>query len=158
MGSLFFENGCLREITNNSGHYRPTDNEMLPFLKAMNTMSLGTVFSYQSYCTNPSRTFDMGALLDIDDFSEILSLEKSAELDSPIKKHQNSLGYDYKSEDDSSTRRRFGRNLPKVLLSQYQNILKNPVFEKKENTVREAIQSQHPTDLYEAKRTFGSKF
>ncbi|WP_238589444.1 hypothetical protein [Legionella cincinnatiensis] len=145
-GSLFFENGCLREITNNSGHYRPTDNEMLPFLKAMNAMSLGSVLSYKSYCTNLPKMFEMGDLLDINDFSEILSLDKSAELDRPTSNPKSSSGYDdkvvVKNEKDSSKGRRFGQNISKELLSQYLNILKNPIFAKKEDPVRETIQSQ----------------
>lgn len=145
VGSLLFENGCLHEVTNNSGHYRPTDNEMLPFIKAMNTMSGGTVFTYKSYCTLTPKTFGMEGLLDINDFSEVQPSEKNTESGSASKQRQNCSGYDEyiliePKEEDTFKRRRFGHNISKERLSQYQKILKNSM--EKENNNSETIQSQ----------------
>lgn len=150
-GSLLFNNGSLEEISNNSGHYRPTNNEMLPFIKAMNTLSIGKVVSYNSYCTYPSKTFPMEELLDINDFTEIHTFENNEKLDSSSKKRKSKSGYgnieqqnkqNEKQEEDGSKRYRFGQNISKVLMFQYVEVLENIISNKREENINKNIQSQ----------------
>ncbi len=48
-GSLVFQDGKLVEMTNNSGHYRPTDEEMLATIKALYDASGETLEYFISY-------------------------------------------------------------------------------------------------------------
>ncbi|WP_133134434.1 hypothetical protein [Legionella wadsworthii] len=70
-GSLTFDQGKLVEITNNSGHYMPTDEETLAVIKALYRASGGTLKRYVSYCANVPKIYLVEDLLNINDFSSI---------------------------------------------------------------------------------------
>ncbi|WP_298627230.1 hypothetical protein [uncultured Legionella sp.] len=74
VGTLFFEQGKLTIITNNSGHYRPTDNELLPAIKALYSVSKGTLIKYRSFCSSVVESYPVTELLDIDNFDTVRPL------------------------------------------------------------------------------------
>ncbi|BCA94701.1 hypothetical protein TUM19329_10620 [Legionella antarctica] len=71
-GSLVFKDGILIEITNNSGHYRPTDAEMLSVIRILYSASRGTLINYISYCTSEPKIYSVAELEYSDKFTSPL--------------------------------------------------------------------------------------
>ena len=69
-GCLFFDSGDLIAISNNSGHYCPTDDEMLGIIKALYRASSGTLVSYYSYCSDPSSLYLVKELINVESISQ----------------------------------------------------------------------------------------
>ncbi|CEK10104.1 hypothetical protein [Legionella hackeliae] len=122
-GTLFFKSGTLKVVTNNSGHYRPTDEEMLPFIKKLYELSGGTLNAYTSYCTSPTRTYSVTELFEIDDFSKATPLKENETIDAVTSKRTSISNYDILNQDEEASTRRFGRKLSPVLNNKYQDII-----------------------------------
>jgi hypothetical protein len=70
-GSLTFERGKLLKISNNSGHYRPTDDEMLDTIKALYIASGGTLKTYKSFSTPEHHVYSVKQLFAVEHFNEV---------------------------------------------------------------------------------------
>ncbi|MDI9819427.1 MULTISPECIES: hypothetical protein [unclassified Legionella] len=133
-GSLLFENGVLQEVTNDSGHYRPTDEEMLPVIKALYSASNGTLRSYKSYCSDKPLIFPVIELIDIIQFSSVKPLQISEIICTQTGARILLSDYDHQ-DDDSSSEQRFGKKLPQEVSTQYKNLIENsPVLFRSKNT------------------------
>ncbi|MCL9685645.1 hypothetical protein [Legionella maioricensis] len=75
-GTLVFKEGALIEMTNNSGHYKPTDEEMLAVIKALYVASGKTLLNYISYCTVKPEIYSVADLESSNDFATAVSLEE----------------------------------------------------------------------------------
>ncbi|MBJ15555.1 MAG: hypothetical protein CMF38_02820 [Legionellaceae bacterium] len=62
-GELLFKQGQLLEITNSSGHYRLSNEEMLPFVAAMYELSAQTLLSYVSYSDTVPNVFSVEKMI-----------------------------------------------------------------------------------------------
>lgn len=78
-GTLIFDQGQLEIITNNSGHYRPTNDEILPVIQALHTASNETLISYRSFCNKVVANYPVIELLANNNF----------DLVNPILSHEN---------------------------------------------------------------------
>ena len=77
-GTLSFKNGVLTEMSNNSGHYRPTDEEMLLAIKAFHIASGGSLEKYTSHSNENLKIYFVEALAKCATFSEAQPLENGA--------------------------------------------------------------------------------
>lgn len=123
-GSLIFKEGILEAVSNNSGHYRPTDDEMLQAIKALHTLSAGCLTSYISYCTLEILEYSVEELLTVDSFESIkpLRIVECLDSDSVL---PSVVGYD---GIDSKNRHRL--NLSDSLIRNYKYIIEHghPLF------------------------------
>lgn len=62
-GSLTFKKGKLKQISNNSGHYRPTDEEMFSLIKALYHATNGSLKYYKSYSHSPATVYSVSSFL-----------------------------------------------------------------------------------------------
>lgn len=120
-GTLLFEGGALVRITNNSGHYRPTDNEMLDVIKALYKLTGGTLTSYESYSTKEHLIYPVSELVTVNDFSLVLPLQ-SKETINRRGIRLRTYGYDEQIRKDGVLFR-FGCGLKKELASQYSEVI-----------------------------------
>ncbi|KTD46459.1 hypothetical protein [Legionella quateirensis] len=125
-GSLIFSDGYLEKITNNSGHYRPTDDEMLDVIKALYTATDGRLIRYKSYCTKVPLEYAVHELITLDEFADAKPLAKGEVVDLVTglrsKNHyDDSIGSCSVPNND-----RFGHALRAELKDKYDNILSNP--------------------------------
>ncbi|NNM58348.1 MAG: hypothetical protein HKM04_00845 [Legionellales bacterium] len=65
-GTIQFEQGELVQVTNNSGHYKPTDSEMLDFIKTLYEESNGSLRIYKSYMTQDPIQYCVAELMQSD--------------------------------------------------------------------------------------------
>ncbi|KTD81757.1 hypothetical protein [Legionella waltersii] len=123
-GSLTFERGKLVKISNNSGHYRPTDDEMLDAIKALYIASGGSLKTYKSFSTTEQHVYSVKQLFAVEHFNEVspLSEEESPNLSEVI-----DSGYDIviaskntKVPQDNS---RYGKGLKQELELLYGKII-----------------------------------
>lgn len=122
-GGLMFNQGQLIGITNNSGHYRPTDEQMLAVIKALYLASDNRLRSYKSYVTMPTKTYVVQELVTLDDFSQASPLDESEILLLNGKRRVIS-GYDTNSSPkEQEAERRFGLQLAPELSEKYKNTL-----------------------------------
>lgn len=143
-GSLHFCHGTLVGISNNSGHYRPTDDEMLAVIKALYEASNGSLKYYRSYVTDPVKEYVVLELLTATCFSDVKPLNKN-EILSSNGKRQFISGYELDAEKKNEPARRFGRKLPLDLHEKYQFILMQPFFLAKQT--KENQSDTHVTEV-----------
>ncbi|QRN02695.1 hypothetical protein GH742_01740 [Legionella sp. MW5194] len=140
-GSLIFSQGLLIGLTNNSGHYRPTDEQMLAVIKALHSASDQHLRYYRSYVSDPAKTYAVQELLDLDTFAEARPLgDEEILLESG--KRQVISGYDNDKAPQSQSGRRFGLNLANELNEQYLTTITRHSFFK-ETT----IENNTPTPM-----------
>jgi hypothetical protein len=77
MGTLTFDEGQLIEITNNSGHYKPTNEQMLDVIKALHYESESSLKTYVSYSHSPREVFAVSAIIEAESFSLLKPLKKN---------------------------------------------------------------------------------
>lgn len=124
VGTLVFENGVLTIVTNNSGHYRPTDEEMLAFIKALYKASGGSLHSYKSYCSDTPVTYPVSELIETNNFSSMEPLKENELIDARTKKRKSILSdYDERDKENSCPERRFGKILKKEQNDRYERFL-----------------------------------
>ncbi|MDX1837818.1 hypothetical protein DIZ81_09075 [Legionella taurinensis] len=127
-GSLIFSQGILIGLTNNSGHYRPTDEQMLAVIKALHSASDYHLRYYRSYVSDPAKTYAVQELLDVDTFAEVRPLgDEEILLESG--QRQVISGYDNDSSQSQSGRR-FGLTLTSELNEEYQTTITRHSFFK----------------------------
>ncbi|CDZ78996.1 hypothetical protein BN59_03311 [Legionella massiliensis] len=120
-GNLFFQFDTLVTITNNSGHYRPTDEEMLPVIKALDVATEGSLLRYISHCTNEPLVYPVIELVDAEHFSDVLPLDDQ-EVINPVSGQREDTGYDSLISDESKNQS-FNRKLPLETIIKYQKIV-----------------------------------
>jgi hypothetical protein len=121
VGTLSFDQGQLKIITNDSGHYRPTDEELLPIIKAFYTASNGTLFKYKSFCNSVVSIYPVAELLSVNSFDAVkpLALNEDVLPESGIR-----IISDYDNMIQSSSLNcRFGRDLSSELSIKYSKFL-----------------------------------
>lgn len=140
-GSLTFDHGKLLEITNNSGHYTPTDEEMLAVIKALYKASGGTLKRYVSYCTITPKIYSVEDLLNATDFSSVRPLNQEQEIVSPssiISEAKQSTPAKSSYLDDDCIDMETERSTPTLA----------PYKEKIVNQVNGSNHAQHPQSHY----------
>jgi hypothetical protein len=132
-GTLIFDQGELKTITNNSGHYRPADNEMLPLVKALHTACNGTLIKYKSYCNVTIETYPVVELISANDFNEITPISINEEI-IPVSGLRVKTGYD-NSISSIFDNHRYGKNLRPELNNKYSAFLQtgNSLFNPAED-------------------------
>lgn len=120
-GSLVFENGVLIKITNNSGHYRPTDEEMLPVIKALYLASGKTLKVYESFCQSEPLSYPVSELIAVDDVSKVRPMKTNEIIDANTTTRTEISDYDV--VETEKTGHRFGRQLASDLTIKYASIL-----------------------------------
>ncbi len=81
IGTLTFENGRLFKISNHSGHYKPTNNEMMQVIKALYKASDEDLKIYTSYSNNQPEIFPVLEILEHDDFEKLAPIASNEEID-----------------------------------------------------------------------------
>jgi hypothetical protein len=151
-GELIFRFHELKEITNNSGHYQPQDNEMLAFIKALYVASRGTLSTYTSHCIAIHQSYPVTELITAADFSEVKALDEG-EYISEEGCRKESSGYEIVIENPNY--QSFHRNLNKDLAKEYQRIIdenRNGFFSTQKgdtqssNKLRKSSASHSPLD------------
>lgn len=150
-GTLVFREGKLVEMTNNSGHYRPTDEEMLAIIQALYDASGEALEYFISYCDEIPKLYSVPTLMECDSFIDAIPLTARKPL-TPIAPAQ---GYDQRLNENVSTsdseldtvttsseeeqpvpeeysEKRHGRALHKDLIKQYKMILEAINIERAE--------------------------
>ncbi|STX27609.1 Uncharacterised protein [Legionella beliardensis] len=107
-GTLIFDRGALLKLTNNSGHYQPTDSEMLPAIKALYMASGKMLEIYESFSSSPPRAYLVKELINSANFAEAIFQSGTSETD--------------------PDEQRYGRELKKDLVEFYANIVSYPLF------------------------------
>ncbi|WP_131793621.1 hypothetical protein [Legionella brunensis] len=122
-GTLRIKAGLLTELTNNSGHYRPTDDEMFAVIKALYEASQHSLIRYKSFCSQEPLIYPVAELISASEFSKISPLQQNETISDEGGRKQ-LVGYDSPVEGDKKQlERRFGRNLDGDLLVKYQQIV-----------------------------------
>lgn len=157
MGSLTFKKGKLLEITNNSGHYTPLDEEMLAVIRALYTASEGSLQRYVSYCSDQPKIYSVIDLLSAKGFASVKPLQIKDDIDISSINHNDSMASNgsYVEEVDDeeeaeienelpsvntrefsnlTSKRRYGRDLNKKLATKYRDILNYSFFSEVENS------------------------
>lgn len=118
-GGLIFRQGQLVGITNNSGHYRPTDEQMLAVIKALYLASDNRLSYYKSYVSKPAKTYVVQELVVLDGFSKASPLDDD-EILLANGKRQMISGYETNSSrTEQEPERRFGLQLVSELNQKY---------------------------------------
>ena len=124
-GSLIFSDGYLEKITNNSGHYRPTDDEMLDVIKALHTATDGKLIRYKSYCTKIPLEYAVHELVTLDEFADAKPLEQGEVVDLITGLRTKNNYDDNIGASSSDTNHRFGHKLRAEMNDKYEHILSN---------------------------------
>ncbi|MBL7480193.1 hypothetical protein [Legionella bononiensis] len=124
-GSLIFSDGYLEKITNNSGHYRPTDDEMLDVIKALYTATDGKLIRYKSYCTKMPLEYAVHELITLDKFADAKPLAKGEVVDLITGLRTKNNYDDNIGASSSDNNHRFGHKLRAEMSDKYENILSN---------------------------------
>ena len=82
MGTLTFDGGQLIEITNNSGHYKPSNDQMVDVIKALHYESEGSLKTYVSYSHSSRDVFAVSAIIEAESFSLLKPLKKNQVINS----------------------------------------------------------------------------
>ncbi len=106
-GSLFFSDGNLYKITNHSGHYRPTDEEMLGVIKALYVASNGSLKKYQSYSSQRALIYPVNELINAESFTQVSPLAITEMIDDASGKRVE-CGYDLRIENSSRQKNHYG--------------------------------------------------
>lgn len=80
VGTLDFDNGRLFKISNHSGHYKPTNDEMMQVIKALSKASDGDLKVYTSYSKPTPEIFSVLDVLQQDDFEELTPIAENEEI------------------------------------------------------------------------------
>lgn len=160
MGTLIFKKGKLIEITNNSGHYTPLDEEMLAVIRALYTASEGSLQRYVSYCSVQPKIYSVIDLLSAKSFASVKPLQIKDDIHIPSINHKESMAsngsyvdeLDEEEEEEEeienelqcidtseisnlTLKRRYGKDLNKKLATKYCNILNGfSFFSRVENS------------------------
>ncbi|WP_419421499.1 hypothetical protein ACNVED_16095 (plasmid) [Legionella sp. D16C41] len=123
-GTLEFKQGALVGITNNSGHYRPLNTDMLPIIKALCFASGKTLIKYTSFCTEQPLVYPVAELIKAQDFSSVQSLQFNEVIDTHNGQRIILSGYEQPpNQEIINPTRRFGKALNKELVNKYIEIL-----------------------------------
>ncbi|WP_147279845.1 hypothetical protein [Legionella worsleiensis] len=126
-GSLVFKCGDLVTITNHSGHYRPSDDEMLDVIKALHNASRGTLLEYQSYCTAEPLIYSVKELLHTASFSQVSPIA-SDELIHPVTGNREKSGYDFIAGDRAVvSNNRYGARLKPERTRFFEEVVNNNI-------------------------------
>lgn len=120
-GSLFFKDDDLYKISNHSGHYCPTDEEMLDVIKALYVASNGTLKEYYSYCTVEPLVYPVCELSQVESFSMVPPIATNEIIDLVTGERQD-CGYDLKI-GVRDTRNCYGAGLKADLKASYEAII-----------------------------------
>ncbi|KTD63583.1 hypothetical protein Lsan_1016 [Legionella santicrucis] len=80
VGTLEFENGRLFKMSNHSGHYKPTNNEMVKVIKALYKASDEDLKVFTSYSKPTPETFAVLDILKQDSFDKLIPLANNEEV------------------------------------------------------------------------------
>lgn len=77
IGTLTFEQGQLLEISNHSGHYRPSNDQMIDTIKALHYESEDELKVYVSYSKAEKEVFAVSQIIEAESFSSLKPLKKN---------------------------------------------------------------------------------
>lgn len=130
-GSLVFTEGRVMEITNNSGHYTPTNEEMLPVINALHDASGKTLEYFVSYCTGSPVIYSVTELVENNNFNDTTPLPKRHTIAKPRQSHYDQDDSDENSQQhDDCSESRFGKSLNRKLEIKYQIMLDPDIQEQ----------------------------
>lgn len=120
-GSLIFKDGCIVAITNNSGHYCPTDDEMLDVIKALYVAN-STLKTYISFCTAPTKIYPVNELITSERFNQVTPIDLDEIIDTESG-NRVKCSYDFRIGSEKGRDNRYGAVLKEDLSSLYQNLI-----------------------------------
>lgn len=122
VGTLRFDNGMLVVVTNNSGHYRPTDEEMLNVIKILYKISQGALYIYKSYCSSPYCSYPVSELIKTRVFSTVKPLKQDETINQRTGQRATINNYDT-LENTQDIDRRYGRKLQSDMSTKYKGFI-----------------------------------
>lgn len=125
VGTLLFDGGKLLEITNHSGHYKPSNNEMIDIIKVLYKLSDETLVSYKSFSEIGKGQYLVSELLEAENFDKLRPIDATQSIDLGTGKIEHFVlnqNYYCQSVDDTNNE---SLSLNENVLQSYLEIIRN---------------------------------